>query len=445
MQRLLRAGVRRGEPGLRGGRESLAGAGEAREAGKLRLSLRRREEGVSALSSAFDRTDPPSAAPLVWFHAPSVGEGLQAKAVLEALTALRPDLRTLFTWFSPSADRLGSTSGATVAAPLPWDLPEVMGPLLDRLRPSLLVFTKTEVWPTLARDAATRGIPVVLVAATLPEGAGRMGWAGRRWLAPVFRGLDRIAAISGEDAGRFREGLGVPEARIGVTGDPGIDSAVSRTSSVDPAAPWFAPIAAAGTRPVVVAGSTWEPDERVLVPALARTREAFPDLLALIAPHEPTGPHLHALRSRLAAAGMASVLLSEVQAAGRVREDWGAVLVDRVGILAPLYRAGQVAFVGGGFHRYGLHSVVEPAAAGLPVLFGSRYRSSHAAIGLCAEGGARAIAGADELADHLGRLLRDREPGGRARAWIERHRGAAERTATMLWGFLPPPAGGLTK
>src|SRR5690606_41020031 len=125
-------------------------------------------------------------------------------------------------------------------------------------------------------------------------------------------------------------------------------------------------------------------------------REGERELQVVIAPHEPTPEHVRGLLARLRADGWDAATLGEVEAAGRVDEG-GAVVVDRVGVLAQLYTAASVAYVGGGFHDKGLHSVLEPAAAAVPVSFGPRHGNAQAAGDLLAAGAAGMAPGAGAL------------------------------------------------
>ncbi len=339
--------------------------------------------------------------PVVWMHAPSVGEGLQARAVKDAFLELRSDLQVIFTHFSPSAESLADGFGADVTAYLPWDLRGPVSRALDGVRPDLLVFTKTEVWPVLVAEAVRRDVPVTMVGATVPEGAGRARLPARVLMRRTWRSLELACAISDADAERLVQ-VGVPADRVRVTGDPGIDSAAARFESASADAPYLAPFRS-DPRPTVVAGSTWPSDEDVLLPALAAARPEIPGLRVVIAPHEPTEGHVAALSERLAGDGWSVATLSRVEAAGDVTGR-DAVVVDRVGVLAHLYGIATVSFVGGGFHDDGLHSVLEPAAASIPVAFGPRHRNARAAGDLLEVGGAR---GCDRLPKTL-----------RARSWI---------------------------
>jgi len=403
---------------------------------KLARGLRARRDAPEVLAR-WGREARDARRPTLWLHAPSVGEGLLARAVLEALRARRDDLQTVFTHFSPSAERLARDMPAEVSGYLPWDLSAPVGRVLDAVRPDLLVFAKTEVWPVLVREAGRRGVPTALVGGTLTAEAGRLRWAARGFLRPTWQALDLVATIAAEDGERFAS-LGVQRDRLVVTGDPGVDSAVTRARAADPLAPYLAPFRA-DPRPTVVAGSTWPADDRVLLPALDEVRTRVPDLRVVLAPHEPHVDYVAGLRERLERSGWRTTTLSASEESGSCR-GVGAVVVDRVGVLAHLYTVGTVAYVGGGFHGAGLHSVLEPAAARLPVCFGPLHANARAAGELLAAGGASEVPDASALADTLGKWLTDPEARGyagtRAFGYIDAHLGAAGRTADLLENIL---------
>ena len=375
--------------------------------------------------------------PVVWMHAPSVGEGLQAKAVAEALLRLRPEAQLVYTFFSPSAETLAERMPAGVATYLPWDLRGPTSRVLDAVRPDALVFTKTEVWPVLTAEADARGIPVAIVGATVPEGARRMRWPARSLLRSTWATLRLACANSEADAERLGE-LGVSADAMRVTGDPGIDSAASRFGAADRDAPYLRPLLDT-PRPTVVAGSTWPSDEAVLLPALQSIRASLPDVRAVVAPHEPSPGHVEPLLRAFRDGGWSVATLGEMERAGSAA-GMDAVVVDRVGVLAHLYAAATASFVGGGFHDAGLHSVLEPAAAASPIVFGPRHGNARAAGELVSLGGAKIAKDAGELARVLLGWLRDeaerKGTGDRAAGYIEGHRGAAERTAAHLVGLI---------
>jgi 3-deoxy-D-manno-octulosonic-acid transferase len=240
--------------------------------------------------------------------------------------------------------------------------------------------------------------------------------------------LDAVGAVDQADAERL-VALGVRANAIEVTGDTRFDQVWERVQGVDRASPLLARFRA--DRPTLVAGSTWPSDEEPLLDAVARVRRQLPGLRVILAPHEPTAAHLAPVERW---ATRQSLTLARIDAPDAGAAD--IVLVDRMGILADLYAVADVAFVGGGFHDAGLHSVPEPAAFGAPVLFGPRHRNSRDALLLLDAQGARAVHGAADIERALLEWFRDpaarRAAGGRAKDVVDRGRGAAERSVKLV-------------
>lgn len=321
--------------------------------------------GVVPRFAAFRRD---GSRPLLWMHAPSVGEGLQARPVLELAREKRPDMQLAYTWFSPSARAFAGALDVDFRDVLPFDVAADMRAALAALAPTALVFSKLDVWPTLAREAARRGTRLGIVSATLAVSSSRRSGIAAVLLRDAYARLDRVGAISNDDADRLIA-LGVPPRRVTVTGDTRYDQVWTRAERVDRASDLLAPLRS--DRTTLVAGSTWPADETALLPAWARIAGRQPDARLIIAPHEPTAAHLSAIERWAAGAGLRSAPLGAPAAA---KAD--VVIVDRVGVLGDLYALADIAVVGGAFHAAGLHSVLEPAAFGAPVLFGPRYAAS---------------------------------------------------------------------
>lgn len=363
--------------------------------------------------------------PLAWFHAASVGEGLQARAVLRAFRRLRPDTQVIVTRFSASADRLGPSEDADFTGYLPYDRHHEMAEVLEALDPAVLVFAKVDVWPELTTLAAARGTRVALVAATVDPGSARLGWLGRTMAIRGYRALDVAAAISAEDAARL-ERLGTPRARITVTGDPRVDVVLEGVDRHREGA--------SHDESLLVAGSTWPGDESVLLDALVATRRDHPEARLVIAPHEPTADHLAILEREIASRGLASTRWS----AEGARMD-AVQVVDQMGVLAALYGRGAIAYVGGGFGDRGIHSVLEPAAWARPVIIGPNDRGVRDAALLAEAGGLVRLPVQDTqaaLVTQWRAWLEDpasrARAGDAARAALEGDRGAARRSAELL-------------
>jgi 3-deoxy-D-manno-octulosonic-acid transferase len=404
----------------------LAPAGE----GKLVRSLHARRRLLPRIRAGAAARD--AGRPLVWLHAPSVGEGLQARPVLEALRRVHPEWQLAYSWFSPSADTFAARLDVDLRTVLPFDGAREAETLLAAWRPDVLAFVKLDVWPVLAERAAAHGVRTALLSATLAPNSGRQGGLARALLGDAYATLDAVGAISADDASRLGA-LGVRADRLQVSGDTRMDQVWQRMEGVGPSHAVRA-LRPADAGPILVAGSTWPADEAALLPTVTSWLASAPQARLIIAPHEPTTGHLAPIERWAEASRLPLRRLGEVERAPT--GDWRILLVDRVGVLGDLYALADVAFVGGGFHDAGLHSVLEPAAFGVPVLFGPRHRNAREAGELVARGGAVEVADAAALRDALARFTRDegarRAAGEQARALVAEGRGSTARVVAML-------------
>ena len=396
------------------------------------LAAFRARRGIRARYAAWGAAKRDPSRPLLWVHASSVGEGLQARPVIARLRERHPDLQVAYTFFSPSAEAFARGAGADFADFLPFDTSGDADASLDALRPAALVFSKLDVWPILASRASARGVRLGMISATLAEESGRASRIGALLLRDAYTSLDAVGAIDERDAERLAA-LGVRRERVSVTGDTRYDQVWARARTADRAGALLGPLAS--DRPTLVAGSTWPADEAVLFEAWSAVRARIPAARLVIAPHEPTRMHLAAVERWAQQNALAVARLgADAQRAADV------VLVDRMGVLGDLYALADVAYVGGAFHTAGLHSVVEPAAFGAPVLFGPRHGSSRDARLLVECGGGFSANSASELAMRLLALLAERDArvatGARARSLVESGLGAADRSAILVESLL---------
>lgn len=390
--------------------------------------------GAPARLATWAATHRDRSRPLVWCHAPSVGEGQQARSVLRALRTIRPDLQVAYTHFSPSAERFAQSVGADVVDYLPYDRVADTATALDALQPDLLLFAKLDLWPELVAQARARDIACALVAGTVLADSGRLRWPSRAVLRDAYAALDVVGAVGDDDVQRLTA-LGVPRARITVTGDPRADAVIEGIDAV----PQDDPICRlANDGRTVVAGSTWPEDEAVVLAAFAMVRTRHPSARLVLVPHEPTPEHVAALETQITAAG----LPSPVRFSAGLEPACAAaiVIVDSVGMLARLYRGAVAAWVGGGLGTAGVHSVLEPAAWGVPIAIGPQDRGVREAKLLAVHGALYRIGTAADLAARwagwLDRPETARAAGEAAREVVMRDHGAARRSAELVAGLL---------
>ncbi len=401
-------------------------AGEAKWRKSLvaRRGIRRRYASWSA------QRDP--SRPLLWLHAPSVGEGLQARVVIELVRSRNPEIQLAYTFFSPSAESFARSLSVDFTDYLPFDTAGDAHAVLNALKPTALVFSKLDVWPVLVSSAARRGVRLGLISGTISEASSRDGVIASALLHECYAALDRVGAASTADAERIIA-LGADAEHVTVTGDTRYDQVWLRATNVDRASPLLAPLTS--SRPTLVAGSTWPADEDVLLPAWAAVRRDLHDARLIIAPHEPTAEHLTPIEEWARAQGLTLARLSAPEASSA-----DVVLVDRTGVLGDLYSLATAAFVGGGFHGAGLHSVLEPAAFGAPVAFGPRHSNSRDAVMLHRGRGGDSVTTIDETVEVLQHWLGDpsarERAGNAARVLVQRGLGAGERSYELVMELL---------
>ena len=403
-------------------------------------------EGLAGRRSVFDSiveqlSSARELSQTTWFHFTSVGEFEQAKPLIEAL---KDDVRIVLTYFSPSVHpNVANYPHHDAAIYLPLDTTRNAARLLEIIKPSLLVFSKFDIWPNLVWHAAKRGVPIALIAGTLHPQSKRLALFARPFFRDVHRHISVHCVISEEDAQRFRR-ICPPFAQIEVTGDTRFDRVYQRAVAVNGAGEFFQGQSTL-QRPILIAGSTYLEDERVVLEAYHRLRENalhnldwnnLPHLI--LVPHEPTAERIDEIRTQLEHLGLSRVCFSELEE-GVDLSEIDVIVIDTVGLLAQLYRLGDIAFVGGSFHG-SVHNVMEPAAMAKPILFGPTIHNAYEAGILRARGAAQLVDNAQEMVEVLTSLLSDTarraQMGQIGKQVIEENLGASERTLSHIRSYL---------
>lgn len=378
--------------------------------------------------------DPPRGRAL-WLHAVSVGEVNAAVPLVNALRRGRPDLRLLVTTITPTgSERVRALWGDDVDhVYLPYDLPGAVGRFLAHHRPHAALIMETELWPNLLFGCRDRGIPTYIVNARLSERSLR----GYRVLAPLvaraLRTVRVVAAQSMADAVRFAR-LGALPGNVFDTGNLKFD--VSVPDSLDAFADECRQCC--GPRLVWIAASTHADEEAAIIGIHRQLRARFPGLLLLWAPRHPERFRNVAEHARVAGWRVST------RSRGRwPQADDAVFVVDTLGELLSFYACADVAFVGGSLQAIGGHNLLEPAAAGTPIVTGPHLHNfTDIARRLEAVAALRIGADAEAVATALAALLDDAEArAAMAQAGhqlVESGRGALAQTLALLQPALPP-------
>ncbi|MCB0534140.1 MAG: 3-deoxy-D-manno-octulosonic acid transferase [Lewinellaceae bacterium] len=376
---------------------------------------------------------------VLWVHVASLGEFEQGRPIIEAFRERHPDWQIVLSFFSPSGFAVRKNyPHADFVCYLPADTPRNARDFLNIIQPDLVIFVKYEFWANILFELKRRATPTLLVSALFRPGQPFFKWYGGFW-RQILRCFEHIFAQN-EYAARLLRQTGFDN--ITVAGDTRIDRVLRLAEQVqkNAVAERFLEDSGATTQPpavsaesmTLIAGSTWPADEALLLPLL--NDPAFAALHIIIAPHEPSEKHLAQLTAQLTQPYLRYSACANGEAIpGSMR----VLLIDNVGLLNNLYAYGRVAYIGGGFGK-GIHNTLEPAAFGLPILFGPKYEKFEEARQFVARGGAFPVHNAVELAGTL-RKLQDPEvytEASRAvKAFLEENRGATNTVLQYLEKF----------
>jgi 3-deoxy-D-manno-octulosonic-acid transferase len=400
---------------------ALALSGGARDAGTRRARM--------GLAWAGDGAAP-SAEPRIWAHAASVGEVGALRAVVTALVRERPGATLVVTTMTAAGRDAARRSlpGARAHLLAPLDCRRALGPFLDALRPTLVLIAETELWPNYFIESHRAGARIAIVNGRISERA----LARYRYVRPLLRGAlssaDLILAQTDDDARRFVM-LGAAPSRVIVTSNTKFDLDTLGAAPLRPELGAFAPGCS-----LLVAGSTAPGEEQIVIDAWRELRIRFGQLALVLAPRhlERAAEVEGLLRSAQIECSKASALDGGMAGASRV------LLLDTMGDLRAMYGRGAAAFVGGSMMPgRGGQSLAEPAAAGVPVLFGPFHENQRAIAAALLEARAGAVVrDAAELTRAVAVFLGDESErlaaGRRARAAVERMAGGVAATLIRL-------------
>jgi 3-deoxy-D-manno-octulosonic-acid transferase len=360
----------------------------------------------------------PAHIPVVWMHCASAGEFEQGRPILEKLRELPCPPFVVLTFYSPSGYELRChTPLADQVYYLPPDGQRRAERFLELVRPQLAIFVKYEFWHHYLSAMRKKGTAHWLVAGLFtPDQRFFRPWG--RFFRNDLSGFSRLF-VQDESSAALLQRYGLTE--IHLVGDPRVDRVwqIRETPFEDPVVEAFSE-----GSPLGIWGSTWEKDERMLWELLRKSPNAVGNRRILLVPHEPTPPNVQRLLRWFSDWG------ARRYSEGVPPADCRVLIIDRIGMLSRLYRYADLAYVGGGFNR-GIHNILEPAAYGLPILFGPRFEKFVEARALLASGGAFCTVSTDVLGETIARL--DVNPNQRAmaglacRTYLEKSRGASDK------------------
>ena len=372
----------------------------------------------------------------IWLHSISVGETLLALKLARQIREREPG--------KCIALSVTTSTGFAVAQPHandwleiiynPLDAPWIVRAALDAVRPVRLIFIEA-IWPNLLAAAQRRGLPVTFLPRLSPRSAARFRRA-RFFTGPIFRLLDALAAAEPEDREAW-QALGVDPARLHVTGNAKFDAAAPTGGRTAEFRALLRDLGVPDDAPILLGGSTFPGEERILADALRKLRTRWPALFLILVPRHVE--RAAAILAELEPTGLRLAVRSRLSTRNQKPETSDALLVDTTGELRDWYALATVVFMGKSLTATGGQNPVEPVLAGRPVIFGphmenfapivARWLAGDAAVQVRDAAGLRA-----QLATLFADAPRRAQLAERARAIAAIHSGATERAVGVLLG-----------
>ncbi len=352
----------------------------------------------------------------IWVHCSSMGEFEQAKPLIEVIRARYGEYKVVVTFFSPSGYEACKNSAlADYVFYLPHDGRVNAKRFIEIVNPTIALFVKYEFWYYYLAQLRASGIPTILV-----SGAFRGEQVFFKWYGGMFRDMLKcfdFFFLQDEVSKTVLDKIGINKNVI-ISGDTRYDrvAAIARNVTAIATLDKFK-----GNHKILIGGSTWPGDEGVLSECMAMMP---PDWKLIIAPHEIDVPHVRKVQGLF----KDSILFSVLNA-GNTGQEKKVLIIDNIGMLSRLFSYADVAFIGGGFQKGGIHNILEPAVFGAPVIFGPVYQKFVEARELATLKYVFPVNNAEEAKAVLGKLIADDEYRGSIsyalKEFMRNHTGAA--------------------
>lgn len=390
-----------------------------------RLGVKRLPENI-----LFKRDKP------IWIHALSVGEVFSSVPLVMKLKKRFKDKRIVFSASTKTgfeiANKLFKKNVGSIFF-FPFDLLFSVKYITGKIDPAIVIIVESDIWPNFLFEMKKRHIPVVLINARLSnrsfKGYKRFPFISNK----LFLSFAKICTQSIEDARRFML-LGIPSNMISTTGNIKFDQPYDPVSEKEieilkQSMHIYQPV-----KKILLAGSTHEGEESILIDAFSKIRKDFADTVLILVPRNPE--RARSVLKLCKSAGFFSILMKDFENIDK-DEKFDVIIVDVIGILKRLYAIADVAFVGGSLVDLSGHNPLEPAAFSKPIIFG-QYMSDFAHISqmLVDSGGAVQVENANNLYETIADILSDSDKAGnmgkKAFRVFNANKGAVEKTLKVI-------------
>lgn len=397
---------------------------------KIRLFVDGRKETFQKISTLKNQET-------VWFHVASLGEFEQARPIIEEVKNKYTNYKILVTFFSPSGYEIRKNYNlADVVCYLPLDSNGNAKEFLEMVNPKIAIFVKYEFWPNFLKHLKKKNIPVILVSGIFRPNQLFFEWYGA-FMRKSLKAFHHFFVQNSESKELLKS---IAIGNVTIAGDTRFDR-VSKILEQDNTLDFIKKFT--NNQYTIVAGSTWQEDEELLVNYI--NREASLVEKFIIAPHNIKSDAILALQKSInkktilysrfldcARNDNNNVIANEMK---QSLKDYQVFIVDTIGLLTKIYAAADVAYVGGGL-KTGLHNILEPATFGIPVVIGNKFHKFKEAIDLVALKGCVSISNQKEFSSIFSRLKNNidfrKQTGEINKQYIQQNVGATQKIINYL-------------
>lgn len=380
---------------------------------KAKLRYKGGETSLMVLKTAIDKNSR-----YIWIHAASLGEFEQGRPLIELIKEKYPQYKIVLSFFSPSGYEIRKHyDKADVVCYLPIDTEKNAKQFLDIIQPEIAIFIKYEFWANYLFELHRRNVKTYLVSSIFRTNQIFFRPYGH-FFVRVLRCFTEIY-VQDEGSRVLLSSIGINNVKV--TGDTRFDrvcNIVKESSSL--------PIIESFCRNtnVIIAGSTWFPDEELLIKFINSHKG---EMRMIIAPHEVSDSRIKEVCDRLECK---YELYTKTNEESVLNAD--CLIIDTVGILSKVYKYGKIAYIGGGF-GVGIHNTLEAAVWGMPVLWGPKYEKFKEAKELINCGGGKSINTYEQLEYFIMHLMNDTEAGIAAGTYVKNQLGATDKTIKYIF------------
>lgn len=303
----------------------------------------------------------------IWMHCASLGEFEQGRPIIEKLKSNYPNHFIVLTFFSPSGFEVRKNyDKVDLVMYLPIDLNSENIDFINGINPAIAIFVKYEFWFGYLRELRKKNIPTILISARFRENQHFFKWYGK-WAKNQLKNFSQIH-VQDKDSFNLLNLIGYKNSII--SGDTRYDRVwenATTAKEIQIIKNWL------NNEKCLIAGSTWSADDNIILPWVNKKYKL------IIAPHEINVSRIEQLKNKI---GKNGILFTELN---NLKNE-NILILNNMGMLLSVYKMGTIAYVGGGFGS-GLHNILEPAAFGLPVIFGNKHKKFPEAKSLINAGG----------------------------------------------------------